>query len=82
MSRQWTVELTVDEVVVEGVPVGDVEAFRTGLSTVLGELATVHAAALAGPTARPAPAAPPPGAPLSTQVAHAVWHRVSGGGPR
>ena len=81
MSRQWTVELSVDEVVVHGVPVGDVDAFRSGLSIVLGDLATAHAAELTGAAPRTAPAAPA-GAPLATQVAHAVWHRVSGGGPR
>lgn len=81
MSPQWTVELSVDEVVVHGVPLGDIDAFRSGLSTVLGELATAHAAELAGAAPRTAVAAAT-GGPLATQVAHAVWDRVSGGEPR
>ena len=88
MRRQWTppaqVELTIDEVVVHGVPVGDVEAFRAGLSGALRRLA-------AGWTGEPGPPPYPrpplhvttvDSAALGTQIAQAVWPAVRAGEAR
>jgi hypothetical protein len=73
MSR---IDVTVEEIVLSGLSVGDVPAFRAALRERLTELATSHRAPLAPGTAARrtgTPVAAGPQADLAARVAASVW---------
>jgi hypothetical protein len=77
-----SVHVTVEEIVLHGVVVDDVPAFRSALRTRLAELAAQHRAPVAPATAalrRGTPVAAGPAAELAARVAGSVWTAATGG---
>jgi hypothetical protein len=77
MSR---IDVTVEEIVLRGVSVDDVPAFRAALRDRLTELATGHRESLAPATAavrRGTPVPAGPSADLAARVAGSVWTAVT-----